>query len=56
MAKIKAIKPYKLAAGETRFKFKIYLETNPITGKRIETTRRGFKTITAATNEYLIKF
>ena len=58
MAKIKAIKSYKLVSGETRYKFKIYLGTTS-TGKRIETTRRGFKTITAATNEYLrlkIKF
>ncbi|MGG2072470.1 site-specific integrase [Lysinibacillus irui] len=58
MAKIKAIKSYKLVSGETRYKFKIYLGTAS-TGKRIETTRRGFKTITAATNEYLrlkIKF
>lgn len=52
MAKIKAIKSYKLVSGETRYKFKIYLGTTS-TGKRIETTRRGFKTITAATNEYL---
>jgi len=59
MAKIKTIKPYKLTAGETRYKFKVYLGIDPITGKRIETTRRGFKTITAANKEYLrlkIKF
>lgn len=52
MARNKAIKSYKLASGETRYMFKIYLGSNPITGKRKETTRRGFKTTTAAKNEY----
>ncbi|MHC3376851.1 Arm DNA-binding domain-containing protein [Ligilactobacillus equi] len=27
-----------------RYKFKVYLGTDKVTGKRIETTRRGFKT------------
>jgi len=39
----KAIKEYQLKNGEKRFMFKIYLGINPLTGKEITTTRRGFK-------------
>lgn len=38
------IKEYKLKNGETRYKFQIYLGTDPLTGKQRRTTRRGFKT------------
>lgn len=38
------IKSYKLKNGDKRYLFKAYLGTNSITGKRVETTRRGFKT------------
>lgn len=33
---------YKNKKGEKRYKFKIYLGTDSVTGKRIETTRQGF--------------
>lgn len=39
----KAIKEYHLKNGEKRFMFKIYLGVDPLTGKEITTTRRGFK-------------
>lgn len=52
MAKNNAIKPYKLANGETRYFFKIYLGIDPLTGERIETTRRSFKTTKAANEAY----
>ena len=35
---------YKTAKGATRYRFKVYLGTDPVTGKRIETSRQGFKT------------
>lgn len=38
MAKIKSYK----SKGKTRYMFKVYLGTDPSTGKRIDTTRRGF--------------
>lgn len=38
------IKEYKLASGETRYKFKVYLGINPYTDKEVRPTRRGFKT------------
>ena len=38
MAKIKSYK----SKGKTRYMFKVYLGTDPLTGKRIDTTRRGF--------------
>ena len=45
MAKSKhGIKAYKLKNGDKRYLFKAYLGINPVTGKRVETTRRGFKT------------
>lgn len=51
--KFKAIKEYKNKDGKTLFMFKIYLGMNPLTGRRIETTRRGFKTKTAAKDAYI---
>src|SRR5699024_10563783 len=38
------IKKYTLQNGETRYMFQIYLGTDPLTGKKRRTTRRGFKT------------
>lgn len=35
---------YKNAKNEVRYKFKVYLGLDPVTGKRIETSRQGFKT------------
>lgn len=35
------IKSYK-SKGKTKYMFKVYLGTDPLTGKRIDTTRRGF--------------
>lgn len=35
---------YKNKKGEKRYKFKVYLGTHEVTGKRIETSRQGFKT------------
>ena len=40
----KNIKSYIKKNGTRAYKFKVYLGSDPITGKRIETTRRGFKT------------
>lgn len=34
--------------GKERYAFKIYLGTDPVTGRRIQTTRRGFETKAAA--------
>ncbi|MGE7696683.1 tyrosine-type recombinase/integrase [Lysinibacillus sp. NPDC094177] len=50
--KFKAIKEYKNKDGKTLYMFKIYLGINKSTRKRIETTRRGFKTRTAAKSAY----
>ncbi|MEL5938814.1 tyrosine-type recombinase/integrase [Tetragenococcus halophilus] len=38
------IKEYKIANGETRYRFKVYLGINPYTGKEVRPNRRGFKT------------
>lgn len=35
---------YKTKNGQKRYRFKVYLGTDSVTGKRIETSRRGFKT------------
>jgi len=43
MSKKGTIKTYKLKTGETRYMFRIYLGTNPLTGKPKNTTRRSFK-------------
>lgn len=43
MAKNPQIKEYKLKDGSKRFMFKFYLGTDPLTGKPLSTTRRGFK-------------
>lgn len=50
--KYKAIKPYKNKDDKTLYMFKIYLGTDKKTGKRKETTRRGFTTKTAAKSAY----
>lgn len=34
---------YKNKKGEKRYKFKVYLGTDAVTGKRVETTRQGFE-------------
>ncbi|WP_223553873.1 site-specific integrase [Lysinibacillus sphaericus] len=46
MAKKKAtpIESYTLSDGQKRYMFKIYLGVDPLTGKELRTTRRGFKT------------
>lgn len=44
MTKSKTIKEYTLANGDTRYMFKLYAGVNPLTGKELHTTRRGFKT------------
>ena len=44
----KNIKSYIKKNGTRAYKFKVYLGSDPITGKRIETTRRGFKTVREA--------
>lgn len=38
------IEKYKLSDGSIRYLFKIYLGLDPLTGKELRTTRRGFKT------------
>ena len=38
-----AIKKYKNKKGETLYKFKVYLGMDKVTGKRVETSRQGFK-------------
>lgn len=38
------IKEYKIANGESRYRFKVYLGINPYTGKEVRPNRRGFKT------------
>lgn len=37
-------KTYKNKKGERRYRFKVYLGIDPVTGKRIETSRQGFNT------------
>lgn len=39
-----AIKKYQDKDGNTRYQFQIYLGTDPLTGKKKTTRRRGFKT------------
>lgn len=34
---------YKTAKSEKRYRFKVYLGLDPVTGKRIETSRQGFR-------------
>jgi len=43
MSRNPQIKEYKLKDGSKRFMFKFYLGTDPLTGKPLSTTRRGFK-------------
>ena len=43
------IKPYKKKDGQVYYQFKIYCGTNPKTGKKQYTTRRGFESVLAAT-------
>lgn len=38
------IKKYKLKNGETRYQFQIYIGIDELTGRQLQTTRRGFKT------------
>ncbi|WP_325166718.1 tyrosine-type recombinase/integrase [Viridibacillus soli] len=47
------IKTYKLQNNETRYKFHIYIGTDPLTGKEKTTTRSGFKTKKDAKDAYL---
>lgn len=42
---------YKNSKGATRYRFKVYLGIDPVTGKRIETSRQGFKTKKEAKTE-----
>ena len=49
--KNKAIKEYTLKNGEKRYCFKLYLGLN-LKGKKIETTRRGFKSFAEAEEAY----
>lgn len=44
MSNKNAIKEYTYKDGSKRFMFKYYLGTDPLTGKPLSTTRRGFKT------------
>lgn len=44
MSKKNAIKEYTYKDGSKRYMFKFYLGTDPLTGKPLSTTRRGFKT------------
>ena len=43
------IKPYKKKDGQVYYQFQIYCGTNPKTGKKQYTTRRGFESVLAAT-------
>lgn len=51
MARNPQIKEYSLKDGSKRFMFKFYLGTDPLTGKPLSTTRRGFKSIKEARDE-----
>ena len=42
------IKAYKLTNGEKRYRFQIYVGTDPLTGKEKRTTRSNFKTLKEA--------
>lgn len=46
------IKSYTTKKGETYYQFQLYIGTDEITGKRIKTTRRGFKTKKEAKETY----
>ncbi|MGG5370408.1 tyrosine-type recombinase/integrase [Enterococcus sp. AZ196] len=46
------IKKYKKKNGSTAYMFKKYLGIDPLTGKQIETTRRGFSSIRQARTAY----
>lgn len=39
------ITSYKKKSGKTFYMFKVYLGIDPLTGKQINPTRRGFKTM-----------
>ena len=43
------IKPYKKKDGKAYYQFQVYCGTNPKTGKKQYTTRRGFESVLAAT-------
>ncbi len=47
------IESYKLKNGETRYQFQIYLGVDNLTGKKIKTYRRGFKTKQQARLKYI---
>lgn len=47
------IHSYKLQNGEVRYKFNIYIGTDPLTGKEKTTTRSGFKTKKEAKDAFL---
>lgn len=42
--KLAAVESYKMKNGEKRYKFQVYIGTDPLTGVQKRTTRRGFKT------------
>lgn len=48
------IHSYKLQNGEVRFKFHIYIGTDPLTGKEKTTTRSSFKTKKEAKDAYVL--
>lgn len=45
------IKSYKLKSNATRYMFHLYIGVDPLTGKELSTTRRGFKTQKEAKDE-----
>lgn len=47
------IHSYKLQNGEVRYKFNIYIGTDPLTGKEKTITRSGFKTKKEAKDAFL---
>lgn len=49
---IDAIKQYENKKGEKRWRFKKYLGINPTTGKRVNVSRSGFKSISEARSVY----
>ncbi len=46
------IQSYTLKNKEKRYRFKIYLGVDPLTGKEMSTTKSGFKTKTEAKDEF----
>lgn len=48
------IHSYKLQNGDVRYKFHIYIGTDPMTGKEKTTTRSSFKTKKEAKDAYLL--